>query len=63
MNKIPAIRGIPNLFKRSFIKAKYPRFLMENDADTPASKNISGINHGEINVTMDAIGLILSKKI
>ena len=29
------------------------RFFIENDAATPASKNIVGINHGDINTTIN----------
>lgn len=59
---MPNISGIPNLLNLSLIKSEQPLFFSENDADTPASKNIKDINHGEINTTIDAIGLTLSKK-
>ena len=44
-------------------KSEQPLFFIENDADIPASKNIKGMNHGDINTTIEAIGLTLWKNI
>ena len=50
-------------YNLSFIKSEQPLFFIENDADIPASKNIKGMNHGDINTTIEAIGLTLWKNI
>ena len=60
---IPNNNGIPNLLNIYFIKSEQPIFFIENDADIPASKNIKGMNHGDINTTIEAIGLTLWKNI
>ena len=51
------------LLNLSFIKSEQPLFFIENDADIPANKNIKGMNHGDINTTIEAIGLTLWKNI
>ena len=46
---------MPNLLNLSLRKSEPVLFFSEKHADTPASKNIAGMNHGDINTTIEAI--------